>query len=97
MAKREKLLARIRNNPRNVSMRDLQTLLNLYGFVQDRIAGSHYIFVGQVAGEGVTLVIPLQTPHIRAGYIKDVLAVIDQILAEQGEEGDEEDDAHQDT
>jgi len=79
MTKRDKLLHKVRNNPRAVSIRDLQFLLESFGFALDRIAGSHYIYVGTVAGEGVTVVIPLKRPNIKAGYVKDVLALIDQI------------------
>ena len=89
MAKRHKLLDRMRNNPRSVSMRNLQTLLESYGFSLDRVSGSHYVFVGRVADEGITLVIPLRKPHIKIGYVQDVLAVIDR-LRESEENGIED-------
>jgi len=31
MVKREKLEARIRNNPRNISLKDFEALINMYG------------------------------------------------------------------
>jgi predicted RNA binding protein YcfA (HicA-like mRNA interferase family) len=48
MTRREKLLKRMRNNPRNVSMRDLQTLLESFGFELVRVKGSHHVFVGKL-------------------------------------------------
>jgi predicted RNA binding protein YcfA (HicA-like mRNA interferase family) len=84
MARRDKLLRRMWNNPRNVSMRDLQTVLESFGFDLDRIRGSHHVFVGEVDGEGVTLVIPLRKPHVKAGYVREALELIDQILSEEG-------------
>jgi predicted RNA binding protein YcfA (HicA-like mRNA interferase family) len=45
MTKREKLLETIRNNPRDVRFDDLVRLVKALGFVADRQAGSHSIFV----------------------------------------------------
>jgi len=88
MAKREKLLQRMRNNPRSVSMRELQSVLESFGFVLDRITGSHYVFVGVVGDRGVTLVIPQRVPHVKPGYVRDVLALVDQIERIPEEEDD---------
>jgi predicted RNA binding protein YcfA (HicA-like mRNA interferase family) len=93
MAKRDKLLQRMRNNPGNVSMRELQAILESFGFVLDRIAGSHYVFVGEIGGRGVTFVIPMRKPHIKAGYIRDVLSLVDRIKIVTEEEDDGEKDA----
>jgi predicted RNA binding protein YcfA (HicA-like mRNA interferase family) len=41
---KRKLLARARNNPRNVRFSDLLSLVEAHGFVLDRIDGSHQIF-----------------------------------------------------
>jgi predicted RNA binding protein YcfA (HicA-like mRNA interferase family) len=91
MARRDKLLRRMRNNPLNVSMRDLQTVLESFGFELDRIRGSHHVFVGEVEGKGVTLVIPLRKPHVKAGYVQEVLELVDQILLEEGDDDGSED------
>jgi len=44
VSRREKLLERFRNNPRNVSLDDLCTLLTGFGFELTRESGSHRIF-----------------------------------------------------
>ncbi len=83
MTKREKLLNRIRNNPRNVSIHDLQLLLETFGFELDRIRGSHYIFVGLIGGDEVTLAVPAKHP-IKAVYVTRVLELIDEVLLSEG-------------
>ena len=45
VSKREKLLERCRNNPRGVAFDDLVALVTTLGFVHDRTAGGHKIFV----------------------------------------------------
>jgi predicted RNA binding protein YcfA (HicA-like mRNA interferase family) len=86
VTKREKLLERIREHPRSVPPHDLWTLLEAYGFVLDRVSGSHHVYIGKVTGQGVTLVIPLHKPHIKTGYVKQALAIIDRIRAAEGED-----------
>ena len=44
MSKREKLLSKLRNNPRAARFEDLQRALVNAGFVLARIAGSHFIY-----------------------------------------------------
>jgi predicted RNA binding protein YcfA (HicA-like mRNA interferase family) len=45
MTKRAKLLDAVRNNPRDVRFEDLVRLVKALGFVADRQAGSHGIYV----------------------------------------------------
>ncbi|CAG1009332.1 hypothetical protein ANRL4_04025 [Anaerolineae bacterium] len=89
MSKRAKRLQRIRQNPRNVSLRELQAVLEDFGFVLDRSSGSHHSFVGTINGEAVLLTIPLAHP-LKAVYVKQALALIDQVVDESDEEVDEE-------
>jgi len=44
MAKRDKLLERVRNNPRGTRFSDLQRLLGEFGFDLQRVTGSHHIY-----------------------------------------------------
>ena len=81
VTKREKLLKRIRHNPRNVSFQDMRTLLEAFGFVLDRTRGSHHSFVGWVGEQKVLLVIPYKHP-LKEVYAKKALALIDAIEAE---------------
>jgi predicted RNA binding protein YcfA (HicA-like mRNA interferase family) len=63
MAKRSKLLERIRNNPKQVSFHDLRQLLESFGFELDHATGSHYVFVGLVAGLVPVLPFPSKEAH----------------------------------
>lgn len=90
MAKRDKLLKRIRNNPKQVSFRDLRRLLESFGFELDHVTGSHYIFLGNVAKEPVRISIPFKRGTLREVYVKDVLTLIEQIEM-QGEDPHESD------
>ncbi|HBQ98576.1 MULTISPECIES: type II toxin-antitoxin system HicA family toxin [unclassified Roseofilum] len=44
MSKKQKLLRQVLNNPKNVSFKDIVSLLEAFGFTLDRINGSHHIF-----------------------------------------------------
>ena len=81
MTKREKLLKRIRHNPRNVSFQDMRTLLEAFGFELDRTRGSHHSFVGWVGEQKVSLVIPYKQP-LKAIYVRRALELIGEIEAE---------------
>lgn len=83
MTKRDKLLQRIRNNPKNVSFEDLRTLLEAYGFELDNVHGSHHTFRNRIAGVGVKLVIPYKRPYVKPVYVKQALELIRQILSEE--------------
>ena len=89
MTKRKKRLERIRQNPRNVAFRDLQTVLEDYGFVLDRSSGSHHSFVGTIKGESVLLTIPLAHP-LRPVYVRQALDLIDQIADLTNEDADDD-------
>jgi predicted RNA binding protein YcfA (HicA-like mRNA interferase family) len=86
MTKRGKLLAKIRNNPKQASFRDLRQLLESFGFELDHAAGSHHIFVGLVAGRKIRITIPFRRGILREVYVKDVLTLIEQIELDQEEE-----------
>ncbi|MDX2137039.1 MAG: type II toxin-antitoxin system HicA family toxin [Chloroflexota bacterium] len=95
MSKRQKRLGRIRQNPKNVMIEDLQQVLEDHGFVLDRVTGSHYIFQCEKEKRLWTLVIPLNKP-VKVTYVKAATAAIDEILAlspaEDVSDGDSEDE-----
>jgi len=62
MTRREKLLAGIRNNPKNVRFQDACTAAGLIGFVRAGGRGSHVVYVR--SGESMIL-----TFQNRGGYI----------------------------
>jgi predicted RNA binding protein YcfA (HicA-like mRNA interferase family) len=89
MSRKSKLLERIQRNPNNVEFRDLQRLLELYGFELKRTKGSHHSFAGEVGGEKRLVVIPYRRP-LKSVYVKQVLELVEEI------EADEETDQNQD-
>jgi len=88
MTKHAKLLQRIRNNPKNVSFKDILIILEDHDFLLDHITGSHHVFKGYVAGTKVTFSIPFRHP-LRTVYVKRVLSFIDQIQEAEVENNDE--------
>ena len=44
MSKKQKLLQQVLNNSKNVSFKDMVSLVEAFGFILSRINGSHHIF-----------------------------------------------------
>lgn len=78
MPKREKLLQKIKDNPRNVRFQEIESLLNGLGF-ETRSRGSHYTFK-----KGKTIIMVVK-PH--AGKKFTAMADIKKILEYLKEEG----------
>lgn len=78
MAKAEKLLAKIRNNPKVVSFDDLDKVLRDCGFScrQSSKGTSHFYYTYG----SHTLSVPYKRPHVKEVYVKQALAFIDQVL-----------------
>ncbi len=77
MTKREKRLAKIRNNPKNVRFNELDQLLRDYGFEcrQPRGGSSHYFYI---CGHR-RLTVPKKRPFIKQTYVKQALRQIEEI------------------
>ena len=72
MSKLEKLLQRIKNNPKTVRFEELDKILRREGYEtsQPRSGSSHYTY----RKPGVrSLTIPRQTPYVNECYVRDVL------------------------
>ncbi|MFO7633093.1 MAG: hypothetical protein R6W76_11160 [Caldilinea sp.] len=78
MPKAEKLLAKIRNNPKTVSFDDLDKVLRDCGFSrrQSNKGTSHYYYTYGT----FMLSVPYKRPHVKEIYVKQALAYIDQIV-----------------
>ena len=72
--RKNKLLDRLRNNPKGAAFGDLRTLLVQEGFRLDRVTGSHHIF----KRAGVTFVIPVHANRVKSVYVKRVLDLVTQ-------------------
>lgn len=74
MSKREKLLAKLKNNPHNVTFDQVRKLLLEQNYVLDRISGSHHVF----KREKVTFVIPVHKNKVKAVYVRRVIEIIEE-------------------
>lgn len=77
MSKREKLLAAVRNNPRDVRFEDLVRLIEALGFVFDRQAGSHRIYVHSNTAIPLINVQDTKNGKAKPYQVEQVLALID--------------------
>ncbi len=59
MTKRDKLRLKLRNNPNNATMQELETLLFQFGFTRARIRGSHHVFEYDNGSEFRQIIVPL--------------------------------------
>lgn len=89
MSKRRKRLERIRQNPNNVTLDALRRVLEDYGFQFKQTVGSHYTFSVMIGGQTKLLVVPFRRP-VKPVYVKKALKLIDQIIAELGEEKEDD-------
>mgnify|MGYP006313014565 CR=1 FL=1 len=77
MSKREKLLEKIRNNPRAVRFEDIDLLLTQYNFTrrQPRSGSSHYFY----SFGSYNITIARHKPYIHFKGVKEVLNILDEI------------------
>jgi len=95
MSKRQKRLARLRQNPKNVSFDDLRLVLEDYGFRHVTTTGSHFSFSYTLGGQEELFTVPFRRP-VKQIYVELALELIDQIIVEQGQEENEESDTPSD-
>jgi len=97
MSRREKLRRRLRQHPQNTSLTDLETLLLRFGFVLDRISGSHRTYLYNDDRQRSIIVVPAHGQEVRATYVKLAIRELDRLFPETatGEE-EQADDDHQD-
>lgn len=73
MVKKEKLLQRLKNSPNNATFTDIRKLLELEGFILDRITGSHHVF----EKEDIVFVVPTHSNRVKSVYVKRVIELIE--------------------
>jgi predicted RNA binding protein YcfA (HicA-like mRNA interferase family) len=76
MTKADKLRDKMRNNPRDWRIADLETLAARYGLGIRKSGGSHAVFYHIASGQAVT--VPARRP-IKPIYIKAFLRLLDDI------------------
>ena len=82
MASRDKLLARMRANPRDWRIEDLEALALHFGLSARKPGGSHVIFFHPTVPE--MLSVPARRP-IKPVYVRRFIALIDQITPHEDE------------
>ena len=96
MSKKKKRLLRMRRNKKNVRFDDLISVLEDHGFAVRQGKGSH-VMAERLTDEGtisIALVKPHQSKFVKVAYVKLALKEIDNVLAEQASE--EEDNGTED-
>jgi predicted RNA binding protein YcfA (HicA-like mRNA interferase family) len=79
MSKRDKLRRKLRNNPRDATMQEVETLLLRFDFVLERVSGSHHIY--RYNGVPVRkIVIPLHGRKVKEVYVKRAIDLLDTIF-----------------
>lgn len=82
MTRKEKLLQRIKNNPKHASFEDLDKLLLCHGFTRrpQRAGSSHFYYT-----HGAHIVsVPYQRPHVGQVYVRKVLQILELVAEESG-------------
>ena len=77
ITKKEKLLGRIKNNPKTVKFEELDKLLKDVGFVSRQPNGgsSHYTYVLQ----DKILTVPFKRPYVKIIYIKMAIKLLEAL------------------
>ncbi len=84
MSKKEKLLHKIRQNPKNVRYDEIDKILSWYGFGRRQASKgtSHYVYILRAAGKFYRLTIPFKRPFIKRVYIRKALEILDELEIE---------------
>jgi predicted RNA binding protein YcfA (HicA-like mRNA interferase family) len=92
MGKKDKLFAKIKNNQRNVRFQDFCQLMEYFGFMLERVRGSHHLYQHPDIEE-VMNVQPKRDNLAKAYQVQQFLKLIETYeLALDGESEDQTDD-----
>lgn len=92
MSKRDKLRRKLRNNPKGRTKQDIETLLAQFGFILDRVSGSHHVFLLRT-GEAVhRIVVPIHGQKVKPVYVKQVVQKLDELFPVEDREEVENDE-----
>ena len=81
MVRKEKLIEKLRRNPKNVRFKDIDKLLLSLGF-EKRQRGSHATYILKEQGR---ITVPFRKPFILPVYVKEVLTLLDELDIDSGE------------
>lgn len=74
MSRKDKVLQKMANNPKNISFEELKIILENSGYKGENSGGSHWVF--RKDGE-VSLTIPYKRP-VKIIYVKRVLKALEE-------------------
>lgn len=77
MSKKEKLVNKIKNNPKTVRFEELDKILKSIGFErrQPSKGSSHYTYTLL----NMTLTIPYKKPYVKVIYVKMVIKILEEL------------------
>lgn len=82
MSKAAKLLARMRRNPRDWRIEDLEALASRHGLEARKPGGSHAVFFHRTTGRQLS--VPAKRP-IKPVYVQAFVALLDEIGVDDGQ------------
>jgi len=80
VTKFDKLHRKLRNNPADATIRDVETLLTGFGFTLERVSGSHHIYEYQRDDIWRQVVVPLHGRKVKKVYVRKVVEMIDELF-----------------
>lgn len=83
MSKREKLRRKLRNNPKDATMQEVETLLSRFGFKLERISGSHHVFRFSDDEQTQSISVPLHGRKVKTVYVRQVIELLDELFPEE--------------
>jgi predicted RNA binding protein YcfA (HicA-like mRNA interferase family) len=92
MSKREKLRLKLRNNPKGRTKQEIETLFRQFGFVLDRVSGSHHVFVFYDGETTHRIIVPIHGQQVKSVYVRQVIEKIDELFPVEVQAEDEDDE-----
>lgn len=71
---------KLRNNPKDATMREVGTLLLYYGFQKARIQRSHHIFEYDDGEKFLQIVVPFHGKKVKPIYMRRAVDILDEVL-----------------
>jgi predicted RNA binding protein YcfA (HicA-like mRNA interferase family) len=93
MSRREKLRSKLRQQPAEASMQDVQTLLQRFGFILVRTRGSHHIFEYDDGDIFKQIVVPVHGRRVKKIYVEKAVMLLDEMFPLETDEDDDGKDA----
>lgn len=83
MSKREKLRQKLRNNPKDATLQEVETLLFAFGFERTRVQGSHHIYEYRDGKIVRKIVIAVHGRKLKSVYVRRAVEMVDSFAGEE--------------